>query len=329
MKSIIAGILLTIAAATTTLASDRTTIYEGFNASIESETDSMTDRKIGLLFIHFGAYYIAIYDHQSFKIWPGTDKLIFADNKNNLIRPSKSNPIRLIRTYPKGGLTTANKTEAAKIIRALVNGEEVKFRYEDFPGYETNESIMQNKAAGFLYTKAAAEFGWKNLGQKNEIPKADISTYISKDANGEPNGYFSNSVLLNDQVQLSRGDRKWGGAVFAEFGFPLRVEAFGFNGKNWLFKPNILREKMAITIKDKDGNTLYQGNTPTYDMKQDSLRGSGWPDAENAARAAWKAGPFGTLTIKSNRESQTSLLYGFQELWQWGIENAGLPKISE
>jgi len=37
----------------------------------------------------------------------------------------------------------------------------------------------------------------------------------------------------------------------------------------------------------------------------------------------------GTLEIKSGRIKSVSNLYGFREVWRWGVENAGLSKIED
>jgi hypothetical protein len=314
---------------TTSNAQGRTTIFEGFNGTIESEVDSMTDRKVGLLFIRFKELYIAIYDHESFTIWPSSEKLLLADSKNNLIRPPGSAPIKLIRTA-KGGLTTMSKAEASKIIRSLVNGQEIKLRYETFPSRDATDRTIQNKAAGFLYTKAASEFRWKMHGQSNLIPKADIFSYFGK-SNGELDGYFTANILLNNQIELSRIQKRFNSNIFVKFDFPLRKEVFGFGNGNWLFKPDILTKKIEIAVKDENGKIIYEGSTPDLDHES-SMRGYDgliWGDAENVAKAAWKAGSMGTITLKSRIGNSTSSLYGFRELWQWGIDNHGLPPINE
>lgn len=327
------AISIFIIAATFTLpssfAQNRKTIYEGFRGTVQSEIDSMTDKKVGLLFIDFGPYYIAIYNHDKFTIWPNTDGLIFSDSKNNLIRPPNSAPIPLTRVGQKSGLTVENKADASKIIRSIVNGEEVKFRYENFPNYKTTDTTIINKAAGFLYSKAASEFGWANIGQTSDLPQAEVSPYLGKDNEGNPSGYISAGIKLNQYIELKRSDRQFGTSVFIAFGFPRRIETFGHNGTNWISKPNILEKSLKITIQDKDNKIIYEGKTPDFHINQDSIKGIYWPEGENLAKAALKAGPSGSIKITGNTGTNTSSLYGFKELWDWGSSNANLPQITD
>lgn len=325
MRSFIVVIITSFVMGGAAFSAERKTIFEGLGGAIESEVDSMTDRKIGLLFIYDGPYYIAIYDHESFTIWPRADGLIFSDSGSNLIRIGGSRPIRLVRASKRGGLTASNKLEAAKIIRSLVNSEEIKFRYEEFPSDKVVDSVINNKAAGFLYSKAASAFGWKNLGQSSAPPLAEVRPYISKDHDG----YFRVSVLLNDDIQLTRGFKRHGeDVVFVEFGWPSRVKAFGYNPsqENWQAGSDILNENKEIIIRDKDGNITFQVKSPPYDPYKNQIT---WPEGEGVAKATWKAAPMGTLEIKSGLTNSVSNLYGFREVWRWGVENAGLSKIED
>jgi len=325
MRSFIVIIITSFVLGGAAFSAERKTIFEGMGGVIESEVDSMTDRKIGLLFIYDGPYYIAIYDHESFTIWPRAEGLIFSDSGSNLIRIGGSRPIRLVRASKRGGLTTSNKLEAAKIIRSLVNSEEIKFRYEEFPSDKVVDTVINNKAAGFLYSKASSAFGWKNLGQSSAPPLAEVSPYISKD----DDGYFAVSVSLNNDIQLTRGFKKYNHeSVYVEFGWPGRVKAFGYNPsqKNWQAESDILNENKEIIVRDKDGNITFQVKSPPYNRDKKEIT---WPEGEGVAKATWKAAPMGTLEIKSSRTKSISNLYGFREVWRWGVENAGLSKIED
>ena len=56
------------------------------------------------------------------------------------------------------------------------------------------------------------------------------------------------------------------------------------------------------------------------------FEGVTWPAGEQAAKMAWEVGPMGTIELEG-LYSKKVFLYGFRELWKWGIEHYNFPVI--
>lgn len=63
---------------------------------------------------------------------------------------------------------------------------------------------------------------------------------------------------------------------------------------------------------------------PSYD----NPTGETWPAGEIAAKKAWEVAPLGSIEIEERLGGgEKVLLYGFRELWKWGVDNAGFPPL--
>ena len=95
---------------------------------------------------------------------------------------------------------------------------------------------------------------------------------------------------------------------------------------------------LSIKITDKDGNVIYEGQSPEKGYNHFGEDGAPeWPEAKNVAKALLKAGPLGSIKIVSKPRwrpefspfPESYSLYGFKELWEWGVLNAGMAKITD
>lgn len=58
-------------------------------------------------------------------------------------------------------------------------------------------------------------------------------------------------------------------------------------------------------------------------------RGNPWEPAKRAAGVMWEAAPHGSVSIESGYVEKSAMLYGFRELWTWGVDKCGFPAVSE
>jgi hypothetical protein len=311
------------------LAQERKILFEGFGGTLMSQTDSMNDKVRGILVLDMGRYDVAISGHDGFSLLVNQTRSIVTNSKHNMIRPQGLMPIPLIKNELGNSLTAVSRADSTKIIRSITRGEDVRVRYFDVISNEIKESTLSNKASGFLYSKAASQFGWKRVGQIDELPQVEIKVYVGKDTDGNTSGYFSARPDINNSLILRR-IRQLGQSVFFEVGWPSSIEVFGHNGSQWIGM-SIVGESAGIKIlvKDKDGRILYEGSGPAYDRWDRSLHGVAWVEAENVAKAVLAAGPMGSIKVFVGTREYSSPLYGFKELWDWGVQNATLPKILE
>jgi hypothetical protein len=77
-------------------------------------------------------------------------------------------------------------------------------------------------------------------------------------------------------------------------------------------------------IRDSEGTIVFKEELPKN--YRDAITGETWPAGERAAIAAWKSAPLGSIEIEGSHGTRV-LLYGFREIWKWGIDNAGFPSL--
>ena len=100
------------------------------------------------------------------------------------------------------------------------------------------------------------------------------------------------------------------------------METFGLHEGKWICKSVELNGGKYLIIRNSEGKIVFKKELPTH--FGNALTGAIWPDGEHAAKAAWESAPLGSIEVEG-RHGKTVLLYGFKELWRWGIENAGFP----
>lgn len=310
------SILLSINSA---LADTRETIFEGFDAKLVSIVDDMTDKKSGAIFLNFDQITLAIYGHNDYTIWSNEDDLLFAFDGKHLIHVGKMPPFSLKTLNKKNALSPSNNKEAEAVIRSLVKGEEIKIRYVNWPKYEQIDKTIQHPTLGSTYNKAVKSFKWKDLGISSEPGPVKLSVYMP--SNPDDIGYASVRVVGNSDLQIDKNFDKYGGGALIEVAIK---RPFGLHKGNWVsgaVEPSgnkylIIRNAKDQVVFKKELPTNH-GNLPTRTI---------WPDGEQAAKAAWESAPLGSIEVEGSYQKRVPL-YGFKELWRWGIENAGFPPL--
>lgn len=311
-------------------ADTRKTIWHGLDAEIVSITDSMTDKESGVIFwnIPNSPIYLAIYGHDNFAIWSTKDDLFFSSDSTHLIRVGENPPLPLLPMDKRNGLKPSNPIDAEKVIRGLAEGKTIKIRYFDWPKYNPIDRMIQNPNFAFIYGKAATIFGWENLGTSAILPPVKLHIYSTED------GYASISVINNDDLGFIKDNGGKHKGVNLPGGYYITIKyqrIFGFYKGKWICSTDILSRNVwgsspEIIIRDQENKIIFREQLPTVKLS-DGLNTS-WPLAQKAAKAAWDVAPFGTIEVtNSSMARDRILLYGFRELWKWGIENAGFPSL--
>jgi hypothetical protein len=52
-----------------------------------------------------------------------------------------------------------------------------------------------------------------------------------------------------------------------------------------------------------------------------------WPEGETAVKKAWESAPLGSIEIEDIEYTIRVSLYGFRELWKWGVDNLNFPSL--
>jgi hypothetical protein len=155
-----------------------------------------------------------------------------------------------------------------------------------------------------------------------ELPPAKLDIYKSEDPDNK--GYATVTVSGNGDLGLRKGFDKFGGGCHISLGV---YETVGMNGKIWTNGYVDTKGRAKLVIRDTTGAIVFEGKVPT-----DYGRGSAnnpWPLGEQAARAMWKAAPFGTAVVEETTYESKAMLYGFKELWGWGVQNCSFPSLEK
>lgn len=318
MKLLLTLFLSVLVICNSAFADSRTTIFEGLNMEFVSNVDDMTDKKSGAIFVNSGPVYLAIYGHDEYTIWSRKDDLLFAHDGQHLIRAGENKPFSLSALSKRNGLKPTNNKEAEAVINSLLKGEEVKIRYFDWPKYDKIDIKMKNPNLAYVYNKAVEMFGWKNLGIQPVLAPVKLSVYTPKEPDSA--GYAAVSVENILDLGLKKNFDKFGGGASISVGIK---EAFGLHKGRWICKSVELGGGKHLIIRNSEGIVVFKEELP---RKYGEVTGESWPAGERAAVAAWKSAPLGTIEIEG-RYGKRVLLYGFRELWKWGIDNAGFPSL--
>lgn len=321
MKHILCVLLLAFTLSTSALADERKTIFEGFDAKIVSIIDGMTDQKSGVIFLDFGSIYMAVYGSNDFAIWANSEDLNFAFDVTHLIRVGENKPFSLSYLTKRNGLKPTNAVEAESVIKSLAKGEEVKLRYYNWPQYDKIDKKLQNPNFGFIYYKASKLFGWKDFEVSHEIAPVKLNVYVPTEPDSK--GYASVTVEGNRDLSLSKNFDKYGGGATINVGVK---SAFGLHKGRWICKSVELSGNKHLIIRDSQGNIVFKEVLPS--RYNNAITGEIWPVGKTAAKKAWEVAPLGSIEIEGSYGKKV-LLYGFRELWKWGVDNAGFPPLLE
>lgn len=294
-------------------------LYEGMGMKLESLTDAMTDERSCVLFIDQGPVYFALYGHNLFTIWAEEDSgLNFSSDSNHMIRVGEQSPYSLTALFRRNGLKPANATQAAAVVRALLEGERMRYRYYDWPSYDSSDREVDAPNVAYAYNIAVERCGWRDLGVSGELGQAELSVYLGQE------GYVAINVVGNDDLRLRKGFDQYGGGCHIQLGVQ---GVFGRQAGNWTSEAVDRFDRERLVVFDADRNRVYsnRGGPSTFGRSQ--LEGHPWPQSEAAARAAWEAAPDGSIELENSTYAKRVSLYGFHELWRWGVENCGFPSV--
>jgi len=278
-------------------AQERETIFEGFDTKLVSISDAMTDEKLGVIFADFG--------------------------------PIK--PFSLIYRDKLNGLTWANREEAESVIQALVKGEEINLRYYEDEGnrYNQVDSKLQNIFLGFVYCKAANLFRWKDLGVSPDLPlvklnfyaptKPCIKSYARIDVQGNPDLMLINNKAEASAFNYSMG--AWNASIMVG-----KEQVFGLSSDGeWICRGGCLNLFASILGKE---HVIIRDSNGIMVLKEELKWTGKWPEGETVAKKAWEVAPLGSIDIEGDGKGKV-LLYGFRELWQWGVDNHNFPLLGD
>ena len=302
-------------------ADERTTLFDALGLRLVSITDSMTDKKQCALFVDFGPVYLSIEGSDKVTIWPRKAGVLFASDADHLVRIGESTPFKLQVLTKRNGLAIADSGDATALIKALANSERVRVRYVEWPSYEKADLEFSNFALPYVWSLASEKCGWASLGVPPELPPAKLDIYQSEDPNKK--GYASVTVHGNRELGVQKGFDKYGGGCHITLG---GHETVGMKGKNWTSDVVDLRGRTKLVIRDKSGTIVFEDQVPTTYGRSDT---NPWPAGEQAVRAMWRAAPFGTVVLDESTYEPKAMLYGFKELWRWGVENCSFPSLEK
>lgn len=318
------GLFMLLVAVVNVYADEQEIIFEGFRSSILYEVDSMTDKKIGIVWVDFGEIVVAIYGPDSCVIWPKNEKLNFAHDMTHYIRVGENAPYEMKELSKQKGILPVYKEDAGNVIRSLVQGNEVRVRYFDWPAREKHDVKIQNKNLGYVYNKASVVMGWDKLGTTDKLPPVELDVYVAKDR--ESKGYANVSVVGNKELSLSRNFEKYGGETTVKVG---RNSTFGLKKSKWVCGTVDIHKLDNLIIRDERGKVVFKEKLPSdYVIGYDVTSTPVWAMGRKAAQKAWDCAPYGSIEVEGDKAARI-ILYGFRELWQWGVKNAGLPKLTQ
>lgn len=297
------------------IADETKTIFEGLNAKIVSIVDDMTDKNYGVVYLDFGEIYIAVYESNKFVVFKNSNDINFAFDTDHLIRVGENKPFSLRHLSSNKGLEPTNVAEAEAVINSLAKGEEVKLRYYNWPEHRQTDIKLQNLNFGFIYYNAAKLFGWKDFGVSHELAPVKLDAYVSSEGNHK---FLSVTVVGNSKLFLqtimgSSGTAIHLGAMTAGFGLDKGKWVCGSQTPSY--------SDNHLIIRDYNGKVVFKEVLPSY-----LADGIDWPIGKTAAHKAWEVAPLGSIEIEGNG-SEKVILYGFKELWRWGVDNANLPSL--
>jgi hypothetical protein len=209
-----------------------------------------------------------------------------------------------------------NPEQASDLLNALLNGERVRMRYYMYPSYEQRDIELRVPTLAYGYGKGVEQCGWEDLGAPKELPKAEAEVLSEGDPNSENAGFALVQINGNDALTLRKQFDKFGGGCSFQVN---SSSLFGMNRGTWTAE----HYGKTISIYSGDGQKLFEAEGPGFEEKDEA-----WPAAAEAAEAAWKADPRGRMVVSSEYIGDDSTsLYGFRALWEWGMDRCGFPPI--
>jgi|GEM_PF-5900620 hypothetical protein len=282
--------ILLVAVTSSVSAQTEKTLYENLGMRLVKYTDAMTDQQSCALFIDQGEIYFALYGHDNYMLWSNDDtNLTFSPDSNHMIRIDDQPPYSLRTLVRRNGLEPMNTHEAAAVIRALVNRDRIRIRYYDWPSYDRQDHEVSPSPVSYVYNMGVKHCGWQDLGVSEDLRNAELRVYRGED------GFVSVQVIGNDNLSLTKGFEQSGGGCHITLG---RVWGlFGRQADQWTSEQVDPLNRNRLIISNANGDTMYEDYAGPRSYSRNRRNGNPWPNAEDAAHAAWEAAPDGSIKL--------------------------------
>ena len=173
----------------------------------------------------------------------------------------------------------------------------------------------------FYFLITSASFGQEGSmpGPSGKSGTAQLDIYESD------NGHARVSIVDNDMLMLSKGSDRWGGGCHITIGLK---ETFGRKQGVWTNANVDFLGEERLVIKDAEGNEVFVEFVSCVDGELEE--GNPWPEAEKAAQLAWDLAPDGWIEVgPPGYVYEKASLFGFRELWNWGVQRCEFPPLTD
>jgi len=166
-------------------------------------------------------------------------------------------------------------------------------------------------------------FGWKDLGTSPELPpvKLNINTYPPKD------GYYEIVVSIQENPDLKVAKITEGGSSFGYI-FIGGKAGLRLNSDGEMVYLKEIYWGHNITILDSRGNIIFKEDLPCTNFEPNKR----WPEGKTVVKKMWDSAPLGSIKLQTGFffiEKKDVNLYGFRELWKWGVDNLNFPSLDD
>ena len=299
-------------------AQGRNVLYEGLGMTLASRVDAMTDQETCSIVVEQGdgPLRFIIYPHLVLLTAENESRTLFVDDAHNLIRIDDETPISL--SVDGDYLTSTDEKDMARIFRAILEGSRIRYRYAEGSSHDLHEGEVTFHNVSYVYGLAVDQCGWEDPGIGREMADVQLEIYNGDD------GFAVVHLEANEDLELYRGMNEWGGGCYFELGV---LDTFGMKNGAWVSEGFDYSGSRRLVIKDAMGRQVFSGQQPTETPRGYLTEGIPWDLAESAARAAWNSAPEGTIILEGSEYSKPVSLYGFREMWLWGVSNCDFPPL--
>lgn len=240
-----------------------------------------------------------------------------------------------LEKYESEAYVFHNTLDEKAFVESLLRGESIKILINNINQEQLAKELL-TAPAGYIYNVAAARYGWKQYPGTESIKSAQIFHYkIGDYYRIEVDRYFlavDQSVLYIDahaihqpsidvHLRLSVPSSKKDILSKDLLLFSFRPEEGG-----WTIPWNGPLPGRTLLLKDAQGKLLDYWVLPKNRVGREWYQGTLWPQAKLFVNALRISSPMSTIEVAGMPMTKV-MIYGFQEMWQWGIGNAGFPDM--
>lgn len=211
-------IICFILASNTNVTAQVDTLMSHTGVTIIQIQDEMTDEISCSVRLQDQVFDFIISSHERLIVSNRSGPFSFEDA--NLIRVGNKEPMELTVADPPDALIIQGEG-ATEVIQALSSGDQVRFRYYDWPERIQFNRELEYPSIGYAYSRAISSCGWKDIGVEgnleapvtrlyefddsvslgflgNPFPNMRYSSFIDEECSFDMNGYF--------QIKFSDGE---------------------------------------------------------------------------------------------------------------------------